>query len=162
MNSRSGLIRSVVLGALIALAFPAWAHHVFSAEYDADKPVKIKGTLTKVNWVNPHSWIDVEVKDESGKVVKWTIEFGSPNQLTRRGFKKSDLTVGAILDISGYLNKSKADVAIAQNVKLPDGREFYVGADGTGAPEPKATDSKGVEGKPAASANQAGDAVAAK
>ena len=98
-----------------------------------------------MNWINPHSWINVEVKEDGGKVVNWVFEFGSPSQLTRRGFKKTDLVVGTEIDIFGYLSKSKPNVAIAHNVKLQDGREFYVGGDGTGAPDPKA----GITGKAA-------------
>ena len=137
MSLKTKVLKGLFFIGLLAVT-PVSAHHVFSAEYDANKPVKLHGTLTKISWINPHSWIYIEAKDASGNLVNWTIEFGSPNQLSRRGFKKADLQVGVTLDIFAYLSKSKSDVAIAHNVKLPDGREFYVGGDGAGVPDAKA------------------------
>ncbi len=137
MFSKLNLLKILTLTGLTISALSAYAHHVFSAEYDAEKPVRLTGTLTKIQWVNPHSWIYVDVKDSNGTVSQWTIEFGSPIQLTRRGLKKNDLTIGHAVDIAGFLSKSKADVAIANTVKLIDGREFYVGGEGAGIPEVK-------------------------
>src|ERR1700678_1295555 len=82
---------------------PAWAHHAFAAEYDADKPFDLKGILTKVEWVNPHSWIYVDVTGPDGKVTNWQLEFGAPNALVRRGLHKSDLAIGQEVHIKGYL-----------------------------------------------------------
>lgn len=113
----------------------AVAHHAFAAEYDIDKPITLKGTLTKVEWINPHGWVYVDVKDASGKVLNWTIEFGAPNALLRRGFRKTDFPVGSEVEVKGYRAKSGKEVVAATTVKLPDGRNFFAGSEGTGAPD---------------------------
>src|SRR5580692_11733953 len=116
----------------------ARAHHAFAAEYDADKPFEITGILTKVEWVNPHSWIYVDVQAPDGKVTNWQFEFGAPNALVRRGLHKSDLPIGGQVHVKGYLAKSGQPVGNATSVTLPDGRNLYTGSSGTGAPdEPK-------------------------
>ena len=112
----------------------ASAHHAFAAEYDAEKPVELTGTLTKVEWVNPHSWIYLDVKSADGKVTSWQFEFGAPNALIRRGLHKSDLPIGGEVHVKGYLAKSGLPVGNATSVTLPDGRSLYTGSSGTGAP----------------------------
>jgi hypothetical protein len=112
----------------------AWAHHAFAAEYDADKPFELTGILTKVEWVNPHSWIYVDVTGSDGKVTNWQFEFGAPNALVRRGLHKSDLAIGKEVHVKGYLAKSGQAVGNATSVTLPDGRNLYTGSSGTGAP----------------------------
>ena len=112
----------------------ALAHHAFSAEYDAQKPITLKGTLTKMEWTNPHGWIYVDVKDEGGKTVNWAIEFGAPNALLRRGIRKSDFPEGIEVTVSGYCAKNGSPTVNGTNVKLPDGRDLYTGSSGTGAP----------------------------
>jgi hypothetical protein len=127
------LFVTVSLGAFLATA-PAFAHHAFAAEYDALKPINLKGTLTKLEWSNPHAWLHVDVKDDQGKVVSWAIEFGSPNALLRRGLRKTDFPEGLQVVISGYRAKNGSPTVNATTVKLPDGRDLFTGSSGTGAP----------------------------
>ena len=134
MSQRFFLSFAVFLIPLTAI--PALAHHAFSAEYDALKPIELKGRLTKVEWINPHGWIHLDVKDDSGKVVNWAVEFGSPNALLRRGLRKTDFPEGIEVVVSGYRAKNGTSTANGTSVKLPDGRNLFTGssATGTGAP----------------------------
>ena len=118
-------------------AAPALAHHAFAAEYDANQPITLKGNLTKVEWTNPHGWIHVDAKDESGKVVNWAIEFGSPNAMLRRGLRKTDFPEGIEVIVKGYRAKNGTPTINGTSVKLPDGRNLLVGSSGTGAPDPQ-------------------------
>jgi hypothetical protein len=121
------------VGALMAVA-PVLAHHAFSAEFDADKPVKLQGTVTQVEWVNPHSWIHMDVKAADGKVVPWMIEASTPNTLFRRGFTKDSLTAGTVIIIEGYRSKDGSNKANGRDLTLPDGKKLFMGSSGTGAP----------------------------
>jgi hypothetical protein len=126
----------ITMGILLA-SVPVLAHHAFSAEYDANQPITLTGTLTKVEWVNPHGWIYIDVKDDSGKVTNWAIEFGSPNSLLRRGLRKTDFPEGIPLVIKGYKAKNGTPTINGTSVKLPDGRSLFTGSSGTGAPDPQ-------------------------
>jgi hypothetical protein len=110
------------------------AHHAFAAEFDATKPVQLKGVLTKIEWTNPHGWVYIDVSDPAGKVTKWAIEFGGPNTLLRRGIRLADFPIGIEVQVKGYLARSGKPVVNGTSVKLPDGRDFFTGSSGTGAP----------------------------
>jgi len=120
---------------VLTAAAPAFAHHAFSAEYDGDQPVTLKGTLTKLEWTNPHGWLYLDVKDDGGKVVSWAIEFGAPNALLRRGLRKTDFPEGIELIVKGYRAKNGTPTINGTSVKLPDGRSLFTGSSGTGAPD---------------------------
>jgi hypothetical protein len=122
-----------VLG-ILAAAAPVFAHHAFAAEYDSNKPVTLKGRLTKVEWVNPHGWIYLNVTDDSGKVTSWAVETGSPNALLRRGLRKTDFPDGVEITVEGFRAKNGTPTANGTSVKLPDGRNLFTGSSGNGAP----------------------------
>ena len=116
---------------LLFSALPVLAHHSFAAEYDSKKPVELKGTLTSIDWVNPHAWIHMEVKDENGKASKWDCELGSPNLLLRNGWRKDTLKPGDTIIVSGSMAKDGSNIANAKTVKLGDGtRVFNAGSSG--------------------------------
>ena len=122
----------VAAAVLMLAAMPAAAHHAFAAEFDSDKPVKVKGSVTKVEWVNPHAWIYVDVKGDDGKVVNWHFELGPPNALFRLGWKKDAIPEGTQVEISGYRAKSGENVGNGRSITLPDGRELFSGGSGPG------------------------------
>lgn len=128
---------TTIIAALLISSNIAHAHHAFSAEYDAEKPIKITGILTKAEWINPHSFIYLDVKDASGIVTNWKFEFGGPNSLLRRGLRKADFPLGVEVEVSGYLTKSGKSAAYAATAKLPDGRTLFTGSENTGSPEVK-------------------------
>ena len=133
---------SVGLGALIAVlaTMPVVAHHAFSAEFDAQRPVKLRGTVTKMEWINPHSWIHIDVKDAKGTVTEWMIEGGAPNALLRRGFTKDSLPVGTEILVEGYQAKDGSNRANGRDITFKDGKKLFVGSSGTGAPYDKDKD----------------------
>ena len=116
----------------------AQAHHSFAAMYDSAKPIRLVGKLTKVEWSNPHSHFYLDVKGKDGQVASWAIEGAGPGALSRRGFNKSDVKVGDVLTVDGYLARSGKRVIDGQRVTLPDGRVFQSGSTGTGAPDANA------------------------
>jgi hypothetical protein len=113
--------------ALLLAAIPLAAHHAFAAEFDVNQPVKVHGTVTKVEFVNPHAWIYVDVKGDDGKVVNWHFELGPPNALFRLGWKKDAVPEGTVVDITGFRAKSGEAVANGRSITLPDGRELFSG-----------------------------------
>jgi len=119
----------------VVAAAPVAAHHSFAAEFDAKAPVTLKGTVTQMDWVNPHSWIHLEVKNPDGSVTTWMIEGGTPNTLLRRGFTKNSLKAGTELTVEGYRAKDGTNRANGRDLVLPDGKRLFLGSAGTGAPE---------------------------
>ena len=125
---------AALAGAALVLAAPAWAHHAFAAEFDAKKPVHLEGVVTKVELINPHAWIHIDVQGPNGKVVSWMVEAGSPNVLLRRGFTKTTVLPGTRVVVDGYQAKDGSLRANGRDITLPDGRKLFLGSSGTGAP----------------------------
>lgn len=127
---------------IVVVAVAAWAgstaaraHHSFAAEFDAKRPVKLRGTVTKMEWINPHSWIHIDVKTADGKVEKWMVEGGAPNALLRRGWNKNSLLPGTEILVEGFQAKDGAMRANGRDITFPDGKKLFVGSSGTGAPD---------------------------
>jgi Family of unknown function (DUF6152) len=120
-------LAALVLGSLIASA-PAVAHHAFAAEFDQNKPIKLKGTVTKMDWINPHSWIHIDVKNADGTVTNWMIECGSPNTLFRKGLNKDSLPNGVEILVDGYMAKDGGNRANGRDVTFSDGRKLFLGS----------------------------------
>ncbi|HEY7336626.1 MAG TPA: DUF6152 family protein [Bryobacteraceae bacterium] len=128
-----GRIEIAALIGLIGGAAPVFAHHAFAAEFDVNQPVEVRGTVTKVDWVNPHAWIYVDVKDADGKTVNWHFELGAPNALFRLGWKKDAIPSGTQVKISGFRAKNGENVGNGRSIILPDGKELFSGGSGPGS-----------------------------
>ena len=128
------IIIGILAAALLMAAVPLSAHHSFAAEYDANKPIQATGTVTKVEWTNPHARIYVDVKDENGNVTNWNFELGGPLQLNRLGWKRDAVRVGDQVTVQGYMAKDGAKMANARNVVFADGRKIFAGSSGDGGP----------------------------
>ena len=130
MSIKTKLIFILICGVALT-SIPARAHHSFAAEFDIDKPVQLRGTLVRMDWVNPHGWLYIEVKNPDGTVTRWAIEAGGANGLLRRGMRKDDFPMGMELIVDGYLSRSGKPVANGRCLKMPDGRNFFLGANDT-------------------------------
>ena len=133
------MIRHHISGGVAALALllagaPALAHHSFSAEFDSNKPIQLKGAVVKVEWINPHTWIHIDVKQPDGSVERWMIEGGTPNTLLRRGLTRESLPAGTEIIVDGYRAKNGTNRANGRDVTFPDGKKLFLGSSGTGAP----------------------------
>jgi hypothetical protein len=137
MRTLSALTVTVAAGTLagwIATSPPLEAHHAFGAEFDANRPVTLKGVITRMEWVNPHSWIHIDVKNPDGTVQSWMVECGPPGALVRRGWSKASVPSGLEILVEGYQAKDGSLRANGKDVVLPDGRRLFAGSSGTGAP----------------------------
>jgi len=129
------LLATALVVAALSGPTPVTAHHAFAAEFDANKPVELKGTVTRLQWTNPHSWLYVDVPGPDGVVTPWAVEFGAPYSLMQKGLRKTDFPIGVQVTVKGFRAKSGKSVANASSVALPNGRGFYTSADD--APETK-------------------------
>jgi uncharacterized protein DUF6152 len=134
MKART-LFLALALTTVIPLAPPALAHHSFAAEYDANRPVTLTGSVTKMAWINPHSWIYIDVKKPDGNVDNWAVEAGPPGTLIRAGFTKESLAPGTVIVVNGYRAKDGALRANGRDITLPDGRLLFVGGSAPDAPK---------------------------
>jgi hypothetical protein len=125
---RNTLAVVVATGGLLLAAGPVWAHHAFAAEFDADKPIKMKGTVTKMEWINPHAWIHIDVKGEDGQTTAWMIEAAAPNALLRRGWTKKSLLAGTEIFVEGYQAKDGTNRGNGSIITLADGKKLFVGS----------------------------------
>lgn len=124
---RKTILSVLAAGSLLVGSSQVSAHHAFAAEFDADKPLDLKGKVTKIKWVNPHSWLYFDVTDAKGAVTNWGVEFGAPNQLAKIGLQKTDVAPGTEVHIRGFLAKNGGPYGYSVIVTLPDGREFQTG-----------------------------------
>ena len=139
---RNKIAAAAVLTGLLFTAAPVWAHHAFAAEFDATKPLKLAGTVTRMEWINPHAWIHINVKNADGTMTEWMVECGAPNGLLRRGFTKASLPPGTDIQVNGWQAKDGSFRANGNDLTLPDGKKLFVGSSNTGAPGAGASSEK--------------------
>ena len=131
---RIGVATLALAGLVLAAYVPAVAHHAFSAEFDPNRPVVLRGPVVRVEWVNPHTWIHLEVTNEDGSKTIWMVEGGTPNTLLRRGLSRGSIPIGAMIIVDGYQSKDRSARANGRDITFADGRKFFMGSSGTGAP----------------------------
>jgi hypothetical protein len=129
-----GAASLALAGLILAINVPAVAHHAFSAEFDPNRPVVLRGPVVRVEWVNPHTWIHVEITNEDGSKQVWMVEGGTPNTLLRRGLSRATIPIGTMIVVDGYQSKDRSARANGRDVTFEDGRKFFMGSSGTGAP----------------------------
>lgn len=134
MLKRFALVAGFV--SALSVAIPLNAHHAFAAEFDGNKPVKLKGVVTKMEWINPHAWIHVDVKGDDGKIAPWMVECGSPNTLLRRGMTKASVTAGMEILVDGYQAKDGSNKANGRDVTFTDGKKLFLGTSNTAVADP--------------------------
>jgi hypothetical protein len=128
-------LAATIAGAFFVSTAPMWAHHAFSAEFDENQPITLEGTITRIEWINPHAWLHIDVEREAGTVESWMIEAGSPNTLVRRGMTRDSIPNGTEVVVFGYRHRDGSNAANGRNVTLPDGSQLFLGSPGTGAPD---------------------------
>lgn len=128
---------------LLLTTVPVWAHHAFSSEFDSEKPLRLEGTIIRTEWVNPHAWIHINVKNTEGQTEEWMIEGGTPNTLMRRGISRDTLKIGTAIVVTGYQAKDGSLRANGRDLTYPDGRKLFLGTTGVGAPYDKPTKEPG-------------------
>jgi hypothetical protein len=131
---RTKLVVAIVSVGFLAAAVPVVAHHAFAAEFDANRPIKLQGTVTKMEWINPHAWLHIEVKKPDGTVEQWMIEGGTPNTLLRRGITRDSIKPGTIVLVDGYQAKDGSMRGNGRDLTLQNGQKLFMGSSGTGAP----------------------------
>ena len=131
---RTKLVVAMVCVGFLAAAVPVVAHHAFAAEFDANKPIKLAGTVTKMEWINPHAWLHIDVKKPDGKIESWMIEGGTPNTLLRRGITRDSIKIGTEVMVDGYQAKDGSLRGNGRDLTLKNGQKLFMGSSGTGAP----------------------------
>ena len=139
MNRTFKLLMILIVPAALSLSWQAWGHHAFSAEFDADAPVNLEGKITKIEWINPHAWIHLEVVNGDGTSTVWMVEGGTPNTLLRAGVNRNTMPIGSAIRVRGYRAKDKRCVpackANGRDLTMADGTRAFMGSSGTGAPK---------------------------
>jgi hypothetical protein len=129
------LLSLAAAGLTFVVAVPSLAHHAFSAEFDANSPVELKGTVTRMEWINPHSWIHIDVVNDNGETEEWMVEGGAPNAILRRGFSADSLKPGTVILVEGYRARDGSNRANGRDITFEDGSKLFVGSGSRGAPD---------------------------